>query len=798
MKDYHLGFLKHPLGMWILMSLLLPGIPPSVYGLVRDDRWTPSGTIWKMCHEKVTKNTNLSCDYSSIKTNWNSKFFEEQTCKLEIATKSRRHFQRKYTHLQFNFAKLILNFRKDEKAFPVTSNRCVIQPVTWIWTHTGQQGYQALYWPHEYPILSLGTLERKLYGPYCVRINMKGNCSSFVIGEMNTTLLIVRTLTHLIPNQTNIQFPTGMGDKHVWCYTKMTNMTKALRLLCQYTICPEHTVGYSCCKYNTHCGSLSCDGEPYQYKEVWWEVPYIIGSVVYLFFPILIIVMSNSIYGALKKQASMSYAPNDQEDFDWISENHVCFSSVLFSPFRCFVVQHPVAVSRLVRFLISLLPVSITAIYLILAWKDYSLRLFLTDLAANHVTIDVSSMLAGFELSRQNFLTIFGGPYIAFSLCLILFAALLSVPKSLAILLESGLPDPSPEQLSPLCVDMATKSTLGTTHSLGTSIGYEKIYRTFLVQIKMIFNPEYWKFVLKYQTGRWTRLTERLPMCRMRALLVYFILIPLFATMCVIEWITCLLYYGIPIVFINAIVFRAYCTKMRRCFPNTSGRMQKCISFLFIFMIATVLLFCSYILHILFVHSFIFLASTAIFTYTGFIAYPEHYRNYLICYLSVAVYVVESIRSMKLTYDELFDKTKLVCDIMTEGVTYRDFELIKKTESNVCIPQRLFNFVVSHHKPLRIETFLIFYKLVITIMVIYMSVVMLLIFDTFDHMNVLTEIGTTVVICMAPKVLRRVFKCSGYRSEVEERQGIKLWVTDYLREMTSSQGVDRSVSLSVL
>ncbi|XP_033749614.1 uncharacterized protein LOC117334226 [Pecten maximus] len=794
---------KNPMEMWINIFLCLCGIS-SLHG----GGWgyTPPEGIGAMCAANVTRDTSVPCDYSSRREQyWRTSVNDDQPCKLKIKKRSLDNFQRKYTHLKFNFAQLLLKFRINDTAVSVSSTKCVIQPLNWAWTHRGQKGaYKALFWPRDYSILSLGTLKRNFFGPYCVFIDMQGNCSSFVIGEMNTTLAIVHALSELIPEKKTDHLPFGMvEDTNMWCYTKMVNITDTMRSLCRYTICPQNTVGYSCCKHDFHTKSLHCNGEPFRYFKFWWELPYVIGSVVFLFFPLFFIAISDRLYRILRNQKSMSYKPNEQEGYEWISENHVCFSAALFSPFQGLVIRHMVAVSRFVRFAFSLCTVFITAIYLIVVWKTYSLRLFHIDLVKNHVTTDVNSMLSGFEMSRQNFLTLFGGPYVAFSMFLLLFAALLSVPKSLAILLESGLPDPSPEHLSPLCVDMNTVSTLGSTQSLHTTIGYNKIYRTLLAQMAMLFNPEFWRFVLKCQIKRWISFSEYSSPCKFRVFLVYFVTLPVFAVTCVLEWITCILYYGLPIVFVNVIVYRAYCSNIKRYLRSTNGSITKHFTFLFICLIAIVLLYCCYILHILFVYSFVLVARTAIFTYTGFVAYPEHYRNYLICYLSVAIYIVESIRSMKLTYDELFDQTKLVCDIMMDDVMYNGSSIIKTVESKIFIPQRLFNFVISHQKPLRIETFLMFFRLLITIMVIYMSVVMLVIFDTFDHMNVLTEIGTTVVICMAPKVLRSAFKCSGYSNEVEERQTIKLWVVDYLNEFTSNmdrhvQERDKSMSLAVL
>ncbi|XP_060071486.1 uncharacterized protein LOC132551365 [Ylistrum balloti] len=778
-----------------VVLLLLCGIS-SLHGGVWDGDSIPPEGIRQMCASNITKKTSVACDYSSREIDWQSTAIQDGECKLNVEKNSLQYFKRTFNHRHFDFAKLLLKFKKGGKPVSVSCTHCVIEPLTWVWTHKAQKSaYKALYWPRDYSILSLGMLERKLYGPYCVFINMKGNCSSLVIGEMNTTLTIVRALSKLIPrkmkrNEFEVE---KVPDTNMWCYTKMINMTDTMKLLCRYMICQQDTVGYSCCKHDTRKNTVYCDGQPFRYSKVWWEIPYIIGSILFLFCPLLFIAGSEILYRILRDPKSLSHKPNGQEECEWIAHNHVCFSSVLFSPLRGYVVRHPVAVSRTVRIFISFSTVFVTAIYLIVVRRDYSLRLFLKDLTKNHVPTDVGSMLSGFELSRQNFLTIFGGPYIAFAIFIFLFAALLSVPKSLPILLESGLPDPSPGQLSPLRVDMANKAKLGATESLHVSIGYIKIYKTLVAQMVMLLNPEFWRFVLKCQTGRWVKLRDYLSLCNISILNpVYLITLPLFASLCVFEWFLCLVYYGFPIVFLNVITYRAYCLQIRQYFR---GRISKCFTVCFI---AIVLFYCSYILHILFVHSLVFLARGAIFTYTGFIAYPEHYRNYLICYLSVAIYVVESVRSMRFTYDELFDKTKLVCDIMMDDEAFEGPSITKKVDSTVFIPQRLFNFVISHHKPLRIETFLILYKLLLTIMIIYISVLLLLIFDTFDNMTLLTEIGTTVVICVAPKALRNMFKSSGYWNEVKERKTIKLWVKDYLADSTSHHGKDKSVSIYVL
>jgi hypothetical protein len=182
---------------------------------------------------------------------------------------------------------------------------------------------------------------------------------------------------------------------------------------------------------------------------------------------------------------------------------------------------------------------------------------------------------------------------------------------------------------------------------------------------------------------------------------------------------------------------------------------------------------------IIFVDSFIFIAKVAIFTYTGLFVNPSYTEGWVIFGITVTMYIYESIHSVNDTYEQLFLQTKKVCK--RKGKQLRIMcHLYKKEVEGAGIPVDLYKYIVYTLKPIRIEVFVSIIKICIIIFGLYISLGILVNFDGFQELNVVTQTATTIVVSFVPKILKRMCSLNTRRTILRKRRKIDELVDSYL------------------
>jgi predicted transporter len=106
--------------------------------------------------------------------------------------------------------------------------------------------------------------------------------------------------------------------------------------------------------------------------------------------------------------------------------------------------------------------------------------------------------------------------------------------------------------------------------------------------------------------------------------------------------------------------------------------------------------------------------------------------------------------------------------------------LYKKEVEGAGIPVDLYKYIVYTLKPIRIEVFVSIIKICIIIFGLYISLGILVNFDGFQELNVVTQTATTIVVSFVPKILKRMCSLNTRRTILRKRRKIDELVDSYL------------------
>lgn len=387
----------------------------------------------------------------------------------------------------------------------------------------------------------------------------------------------------------------------------------------------------------------------------------------------------------------------------------------------------------------------------------------------------------------------FGGPYVACLFYAVCYTISTCVPSDLAKFLAKGLVKEESEFISPLMVMDSIRVRFGAMKTTDIVNGYHEIFRTLLSEFFMILNPSFWKFSVITQCSRWRKYFR---VFRRKSALfgrLFLLLTPLYIMICVLELLLCLIRYGIPWVGFAKTIIIAYVIAPWR--GLSVGVPIKIIfgAFSIFFVIFTM-----YMFSIIFVDSFIFMCDVSVYTYAGLFAHPEITYGYLIFSSTVLMYMFDSVHTISKVYDHLFHHVRKICKKMHKYNKYPDVELFKREDECKGIPRDLFFLVVKKYLPIRHQVFMSFLKLIVIVIVLYISVDLLYEFSANRNLNILTQAAATIIVCLVPKFLGD--SCSVFRNRRHHSQShqIKHIIKTYCQRSKEAGFMEHVSNLEVL
>lgn len=762
------------------------------------------------------KNSIIEGDTSQKKCpNWDTTYpysnGVDSKCWFSVSYDTKKKFLHEVSKNSYSLVNFVLHFDN----VSTTESRCVIQGNKWTWTFPGPKGArQYLDWPLEYRVWSLGLLSMYTLDDFSVPLTVHGDCSGIQYGANETTQRISLALANLTDYLVSNTRGGDKGDslteyynQSYWCYRERIYIdSHLLYMLCLNVICPLEAIGYRCCRWKWHflnqTRTLECSGRYIKYREVGWLLPFVIGLTLYMFCPLMLVWLLKHVheltfshtsnYLELSDFDAINYEVHEQEKSEnWIFYNPVHIGTIISHVFRGCCLKYPILISRIVRIIFLFASISVLGLKLLV----HGVFQYDNIIASVNkgVPKDFESILSGYEKSRKNFLRMFGGPYVACLFYAVCYTISTCVPSDLAKFLAKGLVKEESEFISPLMVMDSIRVRFGAMKTTDIVNGYHEIFRTLLSEFFMILNPSFWKFSVITQCSRWRKYFR---VFRRKSALfgrLFLLLTPLYIMICILELLLCLIRYGIPWVGFAKTIIIAYVIAPWR--GLSVGVPIKIIfgAFSIFFVIFTM-----YMFSIIFVDSFIFMCDVSVYTYAGLFAHPEITYGYLIFSSTVLMYMFDSVHTISKVYDHLFHHVRKICKKMHKYNKYPDVELFKREDECKGIPRDLFFLVVKKYLPIRHQVFMSFLKLIVIVIVLYISVDLLYEFSANRNLNILTQAAATIIVCLVPKFLGD--SCSVFRNRRHHSQShqIKHIIKTYCQRSKEAGFMEHVSNLEVL
>jgi hypothetical protein len=690
------------------------------------------------------------------------------TCFMEINKGDIDEFvyQMHKRDFQINLLNMHLKFSED-----VEMTTCTVTHLDWIWTFPGQNGgSQYLYVMKEYSIYSLGILNQYTFSME-FGIDVKGNCP-VIIGQRNTTerigLAFLQAFNRSLVGKNDADITYGYV-----CYISRIYMEETLFYFSKYIITPMQTIGYRCCnntfdikmrKDNISCHSTTIMID----KDLWWNFPYVMGWLIFLVLPI-------PFMNALSNGQSR-YKTEQQHANDWLHVNPISIGMVLKSlHLRTFTA------GRLFSCFIKIFCVLLTSTFIVIEVLAYFIfhNEFVISLTRAGSPFNWITMAAGYRRSKNSFLPCFGGPYVALMFYLVTFSIILCVPYDLSIFIKKGLEDRKGQIVSLLAVDLTTRSKLGAIFNIQRQSGYERFYSILKANVYMLINPSFWSLGFQLQIRRLQGYKNILYReGRVCKLIIVLLLIPVYLLLCVCEWLLSVLLYGCPVMGFFVVIVHAYYHWVK-CKIKKTDRMSYLVSIIFIILMTIIVAFDIYIFSLIFIDSFVFLSRICTYVFTGLIAYPDVTYGYFVFTITVIIYVTESIQHIDVVYSRLFENAKVACEKYQRKRLFPAVPLIRMNESVSFLSAALFRYVVHYKRPVRIEILFSIFKLMLILIVLYMSISIILAFKEISKMTTLTQTITALFICLLPKLYKMFTRHNTKSIEVKEASDVKNIIEQY-------------------
>ena len=745
--------------------------------------------------------------------------YEETTtaneCSLTVDEKSGQLFTHEIFKHKYNFVHLKLHFID----FKVNETEEVINKNNWIWTYKGENGaHQYLYLPGDFGYLSFGLLwsyTRRKSLP--ININKSGNCSELAIGSNETDYLVGNALGTMTSKIAKLD---DNYNSSYWCYNvRVFLLSSYIYNGCKNSVCTFQTFEYRCCKFYIDFVKrnrvVQCKKEHYEFGALWWMLPIIVGETCFAFCPLMLTKLGikfKEITSTIRKDKttlcvrnmtpfaeSDDYCDETQDKnnikYQYLStkySNPITFFSTICYPFYGCDLSGPI-VSRLLRTWILILPLSLSTVRVIVDYiyaKD-----IVTEAVMKGALVGFSSIIAGPSAARKHFLYIFNGPITALTIYVVFGCILIVFPRNLEKFLNAGFQETPGQQLLLSKLPLKLKEKWSGL-SVKKTTGYHRIHKLFLAQIFMLLHIGFWKHAFTLFYIRWTHIVFRTMSSKLRsrfaAVLASVLILPLYLTFCTIELCFSVIYFLLPVLNCAYALLKAFLIHYFDFF-NNRGRFMKCLCYVLFLPMLVLFCICWYIYCLLFFDGMWFLSKITMFTYSGIIAYPKISYGYLILVFMAIYYLTESLNTYGENYRQLLKLCIEACD-RYQSKHHDDADV----DSSVCndirnkygVKSDLFYKVVDKHLPRRNQVLITVLKFISVVTILTISVELLITFNKFQDLSLVSHVFTVLFICALPKIIR-IMCLDTFRNQARRRilrQCILKTVSHYVRQRSREEG----------
>lgn len=707
-----------------------------------------------------------------------------ENCSMEVNEQNEEQFLFHLKNSEFDLVLFRFYLTFDVKKIFWT--KCPIEPQLWTWTYPAPYGaYQFLKWPKEYGIWSMGLLDMYSYGPMNISMKVYGDCR-VVIGQKETTQRISMALLNMTNRTGEIRNTYESLRYGTVCYNERLYIGNYnWYFLCLHINCPIEATGYKCCTSENYGNKtrVVCNGEPIYFDNAWWVVPFIIGFLMFSYSPFLLVkVFHHSAYSNKDGDTSDNMTTIRNTD-KWL----VCNPLSLFAIIKCNL-KITSQKNHLITIILRRIVITFSTLVVIFIQVcvhyvyDYHYTL---ELVTHGVPLAFRSMAVGYTHSKNNFMPMIGGPYVGLSIYLATTILLVIIPRDFEHFLNKGIPNNLELSTSPLTIDIMTKARLGSVYNIERQSGYDKLYNLMKAHIYMMINPSFWCLAIQMQVRRFVWLINRLTKHKvLLAILAIVLFIPYILIVCTLELISSIIYYGFPIVLYFQVTVLAYYKGIRSYFGRF-GKLGKITHHICTLITILFIVFDMYILTVVFVDSCHFITRMLIFTFTGFIAYPSATYGYFVFIITVLMYITESVHHIRSTYSKLFKYVSRNCDTIRRKNIFPDVHVSKTVDDVLMISRDLFIYVVSRHKPIRIEIFFSVLKLVFITFLLYIASNTIVSLPRLWNLNPLTQVVTALFVCLVPKLWRMLQVGDDYLDDMRANMLIQKLIVDYCRQNLS-------------
>uniref|UniRef100_A0A0L8GRC4 Receptor for retinol uptake STRA6 n=1 Tax=Octopus bimaculoides TaxID=37653 RepID=A0A0L8GRC4_OCTBM len=461
----------------------------------------------------------------------------------------------------FNFEVHVSDKRLDDFLKPVPLNYFAnARHFSWIPNKPdGLNAYKNV--PYDFPLYSLNLLDAYIATP---SINIDINCAKQNIRRYDVIHLIFEELKRIVFTD-----ELQMGESGYMCF--FISLLHEVKKNSPYAFLAYRRLGMNRKILKNYCCELhKNESYVYQAKSIcsgniidnssFNNYANIVGAILWAFSPLFIRFTSKAEIPSYSHQFNLVQFAHDEFLFrikytlpnksEWINEKHSIYSFSHFVSWLFCFHHSTFFASRLRRFILILF--SLSVIFLCILMHYFFLYETVTILVQDRIPLGYRALILGISESYENTDGFLGGPLV----CVIGYIFLSCIVFILPSRLSETIAYSTLHQRSTCTFLIQNIKLLNNYGNLNVSTlqNYDLLYAIMKANISTALNPNFWCLIIYTWIKRlqkiWFYYYERNIFSQFILLWIYIAITILFAVFSICELLLCLVYYGIPTVYL--------------------------------------------------------------------------------------------------------------------------------------------------------------------------------------------------------------------------------------------------------
>lgn len=623
-------------------------------------------------------------------------------------------------------------------------------PNEYMWLFDGENGLPVyMDAPYDFQLRSFFIL-KEYTSTLTVNMNVSKSCNERIVSRVDFLRLVFRQLMKIV---STAQLPDKKASAYV-CYD--INNRKNLP---DSTFIPNKQFGMNrkillryCCQVNDYNhkdynNSIDlCKGKKVSSALV-NDIQNYAGAFLFAFFPLLLGFISKAKLNQLADRGPQfdenidQYLPAFGTESDWLSEHDPYFSIYIFARWLfLFEKRSPVA-SRIRRSLTVF--ACLLIIFAELLFENFTIKDKLRSYLENDVPLGYRSMMFGYKASVENTENFFGGPFVWFSVFLIVGLIVINIPDRLCQTITYSTLQQQ-KTWTFLVQDIEFLQRFGGLN-VSNLQDYKLLHAILKSSLLTALNPSFWYAVIKQWFGRCKRVYN----CFNNSNMIYqvigvsitFLFTFICFFLCTCELLLCIVYYGCPQLLIWKAIPHSYI--LWYISPLIRKKTLRNLGVVLFLLSLPVFLFLYLCEAYLFLTTFQLLSSYLIYIIIALIAKPDAIA-FVLLLLMLVYFLVSIAKSVSETYLSL---QKLSITLAQNAC--QDFVYIRLGER--FIYRKLFERIVRKHHPIRYEIAMALVKLILGVYILASCAYS---FQRISfNMSAYIKIGLLIFTSMIPKII---------------------------------------------